>query len=106
MKDIEKRKPKHASAEFWGGTVKVWEGGKQVEQQSDGWIDEMCMKTLKREVFSSKHMPIDPLKVDEAFRNMKMRESQYAEAELEEKIETKQATIQLDIPDNTSELDR
>ncbi len=44
MKDIEKRKPKYASA-------KVWENGKQVETETDGWFEEMCIKTIKREVY-------------------------------------------------------
>ena len=86
MKDIEKRKPQYAAAEFWGGKVKVWEKGKQVEKESDGWFEEMCLKTIKREVYSAKHIPRDPKKIDDNYQFMKMRETRYAEAETEAEI--------------------
>ena len=85
--EIEKRKPAYAAAEFWGGTVKVWEGGKQVEKDSDGWLAEMCKKTLVREVFSAKNMPVDPKKIDDAYQYMKMREARYAELEASAEID-------------------
>lgn len=97
MKDIEKRKPRYAAAEFWGGKVKVWEGGKQVEQESSGWFEEMCLKTIKREVFSAKHMPRDPKKVDDAYQFMKMREARYAEMEAQAEIDTNANTTIIDI---------
>lgn len=88
MKDMEKRKPSYAAAEFWGGNVKVWENGKQVEKQSNGWFEEMCIKTIKREVFSAKHMPRDPKKVDDAYQFMKMREAKYVEMESQAEIDS------------------
>jgi recombination protein RecT len=97
MKDIEKRKPKYAAAEFWGGKVKVWENGKQVEQESSGWMEEMCLKTIKREVFSAKHMPRDPKKVDDAYQYMKMREARYAEMEAQSEIDTNANRMVIDI---------
>lgn len=87
MKDIEKRKPRYASANFWGGTQKVWENGKQVEQQTDGWFEEMCLKTIKREIYSAKHIPRDPKKVDDAYQYMKMREAKIAEMEAQAEID-------------------
>jgi len=92
-KDIEKRKPAYASAEFWGGTSKVWENGKQVEKETDGWYEEMCLKTLKREVYSAKYIPRDPKKIDDAYQYMKMREARYAEIEAQNEIDQNANTI-------------
>ena len=86
MKDIEKRKPKYASANFWGGKQKVWEKGKQVEVETEGWLDEMVRKTIIREAFSAKHLPRDPKKVDDSYQYMKMREARYAEIEAQAEI--------------------
>lgn len=58
-KDIEKRKPKYASPEFWGAS---------------GWYEEMCLKTLKRDVFCPKNIPIDPDKIDEHYQYVKQKE--------------------------------
>lgn len=85
--EIEKRKPAYAAAEFWGGKVKAWEGGKPVEKDSDGWFGEMCKKTLIREVFSAKNMPVDPKKIDDVYQYMKMREARYAEMEASAEID-------------------
>lgn len=46
--DLEKRKPKYASAEFWGGTKSEYIDGKRTEVQTDGWREEMLYKTLCR----------------------------------------------------------
>jgi len=54
LKDIEKRKPKNASVEFWGGEKTAWKSGKQNGTETvDGWFEEMCMKTIKRHCFDS-----------------------------------------------------
>ena len=74
MKDIEKRKPEYASANFWGGKANEWKNGKKVEVDKDGWLDEMCRKTLIREVYSPKHILLDPRKVDDSYQYMKQRE--------------------------------
>ena len=81
-KDIQKRKPKYASANFWGGTSKVWENGKQVEVETEGWYDEMCRKALIREVYGGKHIPRDPSKIDDDYQHLREREVIYAEAEV------------------------
>ena len=98
MRDIEKRKPKYASAEFWGGKKTEWVDGKKTEVETDGWFEEMCLKTLKREVFSAKHIPRDPKKVDDAYQYMKMREARYAEIEAQSEIDTNANTILIDTP--------
>ena len=86
-KDIEKRKPKYASANFWGGKQKVWENGKQVDQETDGWYEEMCLKTIKREIYSAKHIPRDPKKIDDNYQYMTMREARIAELEAQDIID-------------------
>lgn len=86
-RDIEKRKPKYASANFWGGRQKVWENGKQVEQETDGWYEEMCLKTIKREVYSPKNIPVDPAKIDDSYQYMKLREARIAELEAQDVID-------------------
>lgn len=105
MKDIEKRKPEYAAAEFWGGKTQKWENGKKVEAEIDGWFDEMCLKTIKREVFSSKHMPRDPKKVDDNYQYMKMKEARYAEVEAQAEIDGHANTIIIDTtPDEPKQL--
>ena len=66
LKDILKRKPEYASANFWGGKATEWQTvdgkRKKVEVEKEGWFEEMCRKTLIREVYSAKHLPRDPQK--------------------------------------------
>lgn len=96
MKNIEKRKPKYASANFWGGKTKVWEGGKQVDVETEGWLDEMVRKTIIREAFSAKHLPRDPKKVDDSYQYMKKREARYAEIEAQAEIAVNANTTLID----------
>ena len=105
-KDIEKRKPKYAAAEFWGGKVKVWENGKQVEQESEGWFEEMCLKTLKREVYSAKQILRDPKKIDVNYQYMKMREARYAEMEAQAEIDANANAIIIDTTPQTPQPQR
>lgn len=87
LHDIEKRKPTYASPNFWGGPQKVWENGRQVEKHTEGWFEEMCIKTIKREIYSAKHIPRDPKKIDDAYQYMKMREARIAELEAQAEID-------------------
>ncbi|MCK9160266.1 MAG: recombinase RecT [Bacteroidaceae bacterium] len=73
-KDMDKRKPKYASASFWGGQGKEYKNGKMVDVEKEGWKEEMYTKTLMREVFSAKHIPRDPKKVDDAYQYMHQQE--------------------------------
>jgi len=87
IKDILKRKPKKAAPEFWGGEKDVWEKGKKTgTEQIEGWYEDMCRKTVIREVFSPKHIPRDPEKVDESYRHMKVQEARMAEMEAQAEI--------------------
>lgn len=101
LKDILKRKPKYASANFWGGTQTKWENGKKVEENVEGWFDEMCLKTLVREVYSAKHIPRDPKKIDDSYQYMKFREAQAAEMQAREDID---AYANREVIDTTPEL--
>jgi recombination protein RecT len=96
LADILKRKPKTASAEFWGGKKKEWQNGKQVEVDFDGWFAEMCLKTIKREVYSPKHIPRDPMKIDESYQHFKAQEARLAEMEAQMEIDAHANTILID----------
>jgi recombination protein RecT len=84
--DVMKRKPKYASPEFWGGKKKVWENGRQVEVELEGWVSEMYEKTMKREIYGSKRIPRDPDKVDESYNYIRQREQQYEDMVIEAEI--------------------
>lgn len=66
LKDIEKRKPKYASAEFWGGEKDVWKEGKKVgTERIDGWFEEMAYKTISRSAYNA--ITIDSKKIDDNY---------------------------------------
>ena len=96
MKDIEKRKPQYASAEFWGGQKDVWENGKKTGKKEpvDGWFEEMCLKTIKRAAYNS--IALDPQKIDDNYQWLKTRESQIVDAEVKEEISNNANTVELD----------
>ena len=96
-----KRRPEKAAGEFWGGTKTVWEKGKKKEVETDGWYEEMCLKTLKREVYSAKNMPRDPKKIDDSYQYMKLQEIRMAEMEAQELIRSNAGQIVIDIDDKT-----
>lgn len=97
LKDIMKRKPEKASGEFWGGKKTKWEKGKKTEVETDGWFEEMCLKTIKREVYSAKNMPRDPKKIDDAYQYMRLQEMRIAEADAREVIEANSAQEVIDV---------
>ena len=102
IKDIEKRKPSYASAEFWGGKKKEWQNGKQVEVETDGWYDEMCLKTVKREVYSEKHIPRDPKKIDDDYNYILQREANMIEVEAQREIHENANVTPIELPESTS----
>jgi recombination protein RecT len=72
LKDIEKRKPKYASAEFWGGEKDKWEfdkaQGKNVKngtESIEGWFEEMAEKTISRNAYNA--ITIDSKKIDDNY---------------------------------------
>lgn len=101
MKDILKRKPEYASENFWGGgtreTWKTVDGKRQkVQVENEGWFDEMCRKTLIREVFSAKHLPRDPQKIDDNYQFLKAREARYAEIAAQAEIDAAANAVLID----------
>lgn len=100
LKDILKRKPEYASANFWGGKATEWQTvdgkRKKVEVQKEGWFEEMCRKTLIREVYSAKHLPRDPQKIDDAYQFMKAREARFAEIQAQAEIDAQANIIPID----------
>jgi recombination protein RecT len=100
IKDILKRKPEKASGEFWGGKKTVWQKGEKTEVDTEGWFEEMCLKTVKREVYSAKHMPRDPKKIDDAYQYMRMQEMRMAEMEAQEVIDANAGQTVIDMPEN------
>lgn len=78
-KDIDKRKPKYASGEFWGGEVDQWERnpetGKNVKKKVivDGWYEKMAYKTIYRAAFNA--ITIDSQKIDDDFLRLSAAEA-------------------------------
>ena len=90
VKDIEKRRPDKASAEFWGGKKDVWENGKKTSVETDGWYEEMCWKTIARSAWNS--IIIDAEKIDESY---------LLQLEKDNFKETKQQEVNKTIAQNT-----
>src|SRR5690606_7288907 len=84
---IEKRKPKYASAEFWGGEKDAWENGKKSGKETiEGWEEEMFMKTLKRHCWND--VNIDSQKIDDFLMRVLENETQSNDRIVEEAIQT------------------
>lgn len=62
-KDIDKRKPSYAAAEFWGGEKYNFKEKKK--ETIEGWYEEMARKTVARATYNA--VPIDPKKVNESY---------------------------------------
>lgn len=85
-KDIEKRKPQYASAEFWGGEKDVWENGRKVgTKEVEGWYEKMCYKTIYRAAYND--ITIDSQKIDDDYLRLKQMESEFKEAEVQQTID-------------------
>lgn len=62
-KDIDKRKPSYAAAEFWGG--EKYNPTTKQKEPVEGWYEEMARKTIARATYNT--VPIDPKKVNESY---------------------------------------
>ena len=81
-KDIDKRKPQYASAEFWGGEKPVWKDNKKVgTEQADGWYEKMAYKTVYRAAYSA--ITIDSQKIDDDYRRLSAAENMGPSPEFE-----------------------
>ncbi len=90
-KDIEKRKPDYASAEFWGGMKDKWEwdaaAGKNKKVgtvEVEGWFDEMAYKTIYKNAYSA--ITIDSEKIDEHYMAVIQKELDYRDAAVMKEI--------------------
>lgn len=98
-KEIDKRKPKNASGEFWGGYVDEWvtdDKGKRVKKrvESSGWYEKMAYKTLYRAAFSS--IPIDSQKIDADFMRMAAMENGDEAFEQDYQNEANQSVLEIE----------
>ena len=85
-KDIDKRKPSYAAAEFWGG--EKYNPSTKKKEQVEGWYEEMARKTVARATYNA--VPIDPKKVNESYAYIVQRDDAYEniiEAQVSEEIE-------------------
>lgn len=101
--DAIKKRAQKGSPEFWGTKmsgkqVTFWENGRKVTKDADGWSDEMVRKTVVREVYSKKHIPIDPAKIDDDYQHFAEREIEYAQAEIDAEADDNANTTPIDIP--------
>lgn len=104
IKDIEKRKPDHASPEFWGGEKDKWENGKKVgKEQVEGWREKMCWKTVYRAAFTD--ITIDSQKIDDDYLRLKQMESDLTEAEVAQEIKANANGDIIDITPNPKQAD-
>lgn len=96
LNEILKRKPQHASPEFWGGEKDVWEDGKKVgKQKVEGWFDQMCWKTVFRAAYND--LTIDSEKIDADYRRLKQIEQDYEATAVAEEINANANREPLDI---------
>lgn len=83
--DIEKRRPDHAAAEFWGGEKTKWVDGKPAGKvQVEGWKEEMWFKTVYRAAYNS--ITIDSQKIDDNWLRVKALESSSFELQVANQI--------------------
>lgn len=85
LKEIEKRKPKYASAEFWGGEKDVWNNGKKVgKEKIEGWFEEMALKTISRHAFNA--ITIDSKKIDDNYLSIIQKETEMKDAIVQNEV--------------------
>ena len=66
--EMDKRKPKYAAVEFWGGEKNIYENDKKVgTEEVAGWQPEMYLKTLIRQACNQRHIPLDPETIGDLF---------------------------------------
>jgi len=103
-KDIEKRKPKYASAEFWGGTKDKWEfdsaKGKNVKvgtEEIEGWYEEMALKTISRNAYNA--ITIDSKKIDDNYLAILKKENEMNDAIIQNEVIANSNKESLDFED-------
>ncbi|WP_020621053.1 recombinase RecT [Paenibacillus daejeonensis] len=91
IEEILKRRPKHASPEFWGGEKDVWEkdedtgrNKKTGKEKVEGWYDQMCLKTVIRAAYND--ITIDSQKIDDDYLRLSQLEQEYNIQSVEDEI--------------------
>lgn len=89
LKDIEKRKPAYASAEFWGGEKDIWKGGKKTgeKEKIEGWFEEMALKTISRHAYNA--ITIDSKKIDDNYLSIIQKETEMKDAIVQNEVDDK-----------------
>lgn len=88
IEEIEKRKPKYASAEFWGGTKPIYKNNRKTNEVETiaGWYEQMCLKTVIRAAY--RDITIDSQKIDDSYQRLAAMEDAITEASITEVIES------------------
>jgi len=109
LKDIEKRKPKYASAEFWGGEKDIWEkdpttnkNKKVGTEKIDGWFEEMAIKTISRNAYNA--ITIDSKKIDDNYLAILQKETEMNDSIIQNQIEANANKEPLDFEDEEADL--
>lgn len=104
LKEILKRKPAHASPEFWGGEKDIWEKDPQTGRNKkvgtehvEGWFEKMCWKTVFRAAYND--LTIDSEKIDADYRRLKQLEQDYEAMAVAEEIAANANKTPIDIDD-------
>lgn len=104
LKDILKRKPQYAAAEFWGGEKTIWKDGKPAgKEKVEGWYEHMCWKTIYRAAY--RDITIDSQKIDDDYLRLKKQEELFGDRELEAEIEAEANGPVIDIEYEETEED-
>jgi recombination protein RecT len=106
--EIEKRIPRTASVEFWGGEKDKWENGKKAgKEKVEGWRDEMIWKTLKRAAWDA--VAIDSQKIDDHVQKILSEQEVEVKQEIEDlvksEIKTEANKETLDFEKASEEID-
>jgi len=98
LKDIEKRKPKYASAEFWGGEKAVWKNGQKTGvEKIEGWFEEMAIKTISRNAYNA--ITIDSKKIDDNYLAILQKENEMNDSIIQNQIDANANKEPLDFED-------
>lgn len=98
LKDIEKRKPAYASAEFWGGEKDKWVSGKKVgKEKIEGWFEEMALKTISRHAYNA--ITIDSKKIDDNYLSIIQKETEMKDSIIQNEVIANANKSSLDFED-------
>lgn len=102
--DILKRKPKYASAEFWGGEKTICKNNKPAGTETiEGWHDKMCEKTVKRMCWND--VVIDGNKIDDSYTRAKESSMENVDLKIENEIMDMSVTEELVMPSTKPDVE-